>query len=140
MRKNNRLIPLFFILIAVIALWQIALTGNKTEMSSDEKPRDIHQIKFFDERLFYKLLAKINTGAKLDKEIKGGIVPHHLLATEMISEFYFYFKNQDVRTVIVIGPNHKETGDFSVLSGLSDWDTPFGKIETEKITVNELGR
>jgi len=138
MRKNNRLIPLFFILIAVIALWQIALTGNKTEMSSDEKPRDIHQIKFFDERLFYKLLAKINTGAKLDKEIKGGIVPHHLLATEMISEFYFYFKNQDVRTVIVIGPNHKETGDFSVLSGLSDWDTPFGKIETEKITVNEL--
>jgi len=65
-------------------------------------------------------------------------VPHHLLATEMISEFYFYFKNQDVRTVIVIGPNHKETGDFPVLSGLSDWDTPFGKIETEKITVNEL--
>lgn len=138
MRKNNRLIPLFFILIAVIALWQIALTGNKTEMSSDEKPRDIHQIKFFDERLFYKSLAKINTVAKPDKEIKGGIVPHHLLATEMISEFYFYFKNQDVRTVIVIGPNHKETGDFSVLSGLSDWDTPFGKIETEKITVNEL--
>src|SRR3989344_7316112 len=138
MRKNNRLITLFFILIAVIALWQIALTGNKTEMSSDEKPRDIHQIKFFDERLFYKSLAKINTVAKPDKEIKGGIVPHHLLATEMISEFYAKFKNQKIETVIILGPNHKEVGDFPVLSGLSDWDTPFGKIETEKITVNEL--
>src|SRR3990170_1292034 len=138
MRKNNRFISLFFMLIAVIALWQIAQTDNKTEMSSDEKPRDIHQIKFFDERLFYKSLAKINTGAKPDKEIKGGIVPHHLLATEMISEFYAKFKNQKIETVIILGPNHKEVGDFPVLSGLSDWDTPFGKIETEKITVNEL--
>src|SRR3990170_2894393 len=138
MRKNNRFISLFFILIALIALWQIALTGNKTEMSSDEKPRDIHQIKFFDERLFYKSLAKINTGAKSDKEIKGGIVPHHLLATEMISEFYYYLKNQDIRTVIIIGPNHKETGDFPVLSSLLDWDTPSGRVLADEGIVNDL--
>ncbi len=138
MRKNNRLISLFFILIAVIALWQIALTGNKTEMSSDEKPRDIHQIKFFDERLFYKSLAKINTGAKPDKEIKGGIVPHHLLATEMISEFYSLLKNQDIKTVIILGPNHYEKGGFPAISGLFDWDTPFGKVEAEDAIIYEL--
>ena len=138
MRKSNQLIPLFLMLIAAIALWQITLAGNKAKKTFTDNSREFHQIKFFDEKLFYKSLRKIDDTDVSDKEIKGGIVPHHLLATEMISEFYFYFKNQDVRTVIVIGPNHKETGDFPVLSGLSDWDTPFGKIETEKITVNEL--
>ena len=140
MRKNNRLIPLFFILIAVIALWQIAQTDNKTEMSSDEKPRDIHQIKFFDERLFYKSLAKINTVAKPDKEIKGGIVPHHLLATEIISEFYAHFKNQKIETVIILGPNHKEAGDFPALSSAYDWNTPSGRVLVDEAIVNDLAR
>ena len=140
MKKNNRLIPLFLMCIAIAALWQIAQTDNKTEMSSDEKPRDIHQIKFFDERLFYKALAKINTVAKPEKEIKGGIVPHHLLATEMISEFYAHFKNKKIETVIILGPNHKETGDFPVLSSLLDWNTPSGRVLVDEAIVNDLAR
>src|SRR3989344_283648 len=140
MKKNNRLIPLFLMCIAIAALWQIALTGNKAEKTSADRSREIHQLKFFDEKLFYKSLAKINTGAKSDKEIKGGIVPHHLLAAEMISEFYSYLKNQKIETVIILGPNHKEAGDFPALSSAFDWNTLSGRVLVNEAIVNNLAR
>lgn len=139
MRKNNRLIPLFLLFIAMVALWQMARLGGNAAKTASSDSRGLHQLKFFNEKLFYKSLRKINEAdAKPDKEIKGGIAPHHLLATEMISEFYSRLKNQNIETVIIIGPNHKEVGDFPALNSTFDWDTPFGRVLADEKIISEL--
>lgn len=139
--KSRRLIPPFLALIAIFALWQIVLIRDRDPKIEDPGQRGIHQLKFFDETLFYKSLIKINNSDIVpDKEIKGGIVPHHLLATEMISEFYAQLDNQKIETVVILGPNHKEVGDFPALSSAFDWDTPFGRVLADQKIINELAR
>lgn len=48
--------------------------------------------------------------------IFGGIVPHHLLAEEMINDFFIQLAKQKPETIILIGPNHFEKGDYILSS------------------------
>lgn len=140
-RKSNKFVLAALALIAVIALWQISFAGDEPKEAGSIVVRGLHQLKFFDEALFYKSLTKINEAdTKPDKEIKGGIAPHHLLAAEMMSEFYAMLKNQKIETVIILGPNHKEAGDFPALSNTFDWDTPFGPVLSGEKIIDELAR
>lgn len=52
--------------------------------------------------------------------IYGGIVPHHLFADDIISDFFSRFSYQKPKTIIVIGPNHLEKGNFMALTSLKD--------------------
>lgn len=74
-----------------------------------------------------------------NKEVVAGIIPHHLLAADLIAEEFYNLQNKDYDTIILLGPNHFDSGDADVISSTYDWETPYGVLECDKETLMFLG-
>lgn len=73
-----------------------------------------------------------------DAAIAGGILPHHLLAGNMIAEFFETLSENPPETLVVIGPNHKRTGIGGLHTSTLDWGTSFGVVETDQDLTQRL--
>lgn len=71
-------------------------------------------------------------------DVIGGIIPHHLLAADLIAEFFYNLKDKDYDTVILIGPNHFSSGESDVIISTYDWQTPYGILEFDKDILEEI--
>lgn len=73
------------------------------------------------------------------KNVKGIVIPHHLLARELILRALSMSDFSDVTTVVLVGPDHYfqvSPTDCGVTSN-SDWETPFGTMNAfyyDKVT------
>ncbi len=68
-----------------------------------------------------------------DKKITSGVIPHHLLAGNMIAGFFKTASENRTRkidTVVIIAPMHEANKNMLVTT-LSDWNTPYGILENE---------
>jgi poly-gamma-glutamate synthesis protein (capsule biosynthesis protein) len=84
----------------------------------------------------------IETAAGLDAPApagtRGGIVPHHDLAGDMIADWFARLNRRgEPRRFIIIAPDHAEKGSHEVVSANLVWRTPFGDVDTAA-TVTEL--
>ncbi len=70
----------------------------------------------------------------------AGVVPHHLLAGEMIASFFAAAaKDGPYDTVLFVGPSHYPTGAGAVTTR-SGWQTVFGPVENDlPLTASLLG-
>ena len=68
----------------------------------------------------------------------GGVVPHHLLANVMISDFFSVVSSPDVKTVVLLGPNHKQAGETNFSTSDSIWNTKEGNLNPEMRVINNL--
>lgn len=96
----------------------------------------IHSSVFFDKKSFFEGVAKAETSKRLNYQIKGGVIPHHILPSFILSDFFQKLSNQNLRTIILIGPNHFEKGEYKLLSSNGSWDTPFGQVNVNKNLLN----
>lgn len=71
-------------------------------------------------------------------KIKGGIVPHHLLAGNMIASIFKALSEDDPSTIVLIGPNHKRIGHNSLITSKLAWSTDFGILENDTAVSNWL--
>lgn len=92
-------------------------------------------VRFWEEKAFYDGLPK--TKPEYQK-IYGGIVPHHLIAGEIIADLFSRLSLQKPKTIILIGPNHYEVGNALVISSDKDWQTVFGRVELDRKVINSL--
>lgn len=92
-------------------------------------------VRFWEEKAFYDGLPK--TKPEYQK-IYGGIVPHHLIAGEIIADLFSRLSLQKPKTIILIGPNHYEVGNASVISSDKDWQTVFGRVELDRKIIDSL--
>jgi|GEM_PF-964762 len=72
--------------------------------------------------------------------VRGIIIPHHLLASELIAEGISNLNPKQVETIIVISPNHHEVGQQLVQGSYATWATAHGKVEAEVDSMIELER
>lgn len=72
------------------------------------------------------------------RSVTGGIVPHHLLASPLISSFFQQLSKQSLKIVIILAPNHQERGSAKVLTSLSNWPTEFGEVAPDSVIVKSL--
>ncbi len=95
---------------------------------------------FYDEKLFYQGIveSKKYAGEVPNFKIQGGIIPHHLLAGELIADFFGILQKQKPDTVILIGPNHYDRGRYPVLTSQSQWKTPFGNVMPKTNAIGEI--
>ncbi len=70
-------------------------------------------------------------------EICSGVLPHHLVAGELIARFMKILALQEPEIIVLVGPNHKHAGE-RVITGLYDWQTPEGIVNTQKDIVSRL--
>jgi len=66
-----------------------------------------------------------------DRDVAAGIIPHHLLAADMIAEFFKNLEGEKYDTVVLIGPNHPNTGAAEMISSSYDWSTPYGVLRND---------
>ena len=106
----------------------------KSVISPDEQS---HQVFFYDDWRFFQATKNVERKIYDSKQkVAGGIVPHHLLASDMIADFFKRLSIQKPDTIILLGPNHPEAGNFKALSSLHDWQTPFGLLKSRRGAVN----
>ncbi len=71
-------------------------------------------------------------------EIKGAIVPHHLLAGNISATLFSYLEKQKPSTIVLFGPNHFFTGQAKVIATTNDWSTYSGPVKTDRDLINKL--
>ena len=81
-----------------------------------------------------------NNQKAFSQKVFGGIIPHHQLPGFIIAEFYKGLKNQKPKTIILLGPNHYEKGNFYALVSNNSWSTPFGDVIPDKNVIDLLVR
>ena len=83
---------------------------------------------------FYNASQIIN----VRKKIKGGIVPHHLVAGFMPATFFNSLQKQKPSVIVLIGPNHFSRGQGKVITTMRDWKTIYGVVKTDTNLVKKL--
>ena len=98
-----------------------------------------HKVQFYDEKAFIDGIHKAGDSVREKKYlIKGGIVPHHLYPSFIIADFFYQISLQNPETIILIGPNHYERGNFKALTGAYAWETVVGKVKHDKNIIETL--
>ena len=100
--------------------------------------RGVHRPLFWEESMFYDAVLNAASAQPLDGIVRGGIIPHHLLASDIIAEFFQRLSIQQIKRIVLIGPNHNELGRSDIISSFYDWDTPVGVVRTDIDFINTL--
>lgn len=117
------------------------------------RPAPVHSRPFFIREQFYageRLFAPAEDAACtpsicLDPEpalcespaLAGGIVPHHLIAGELLSGFFRDLARDPPGLVVLVGPNHENRGARMATSHWG-WVTPFGTVAADQAAVDGL--
>lgn len=129
-----------YILLAILFLMTvfIGLKINKT-IRKNVPNLKIHEVTFYDDKSFIEGItrAEANFKAPLYK-IVGAVVNHHLLASFIIADVFKKIAVQNPKTIIILGPNHYEKGNFNVLTSGYAWNTKYGLIEPDESIINNL--
>ena len=64
-------------------------------------------------------------------------MPHHALAGELIAGFFSALPKP--RTIVILGPNHAESGSANIQASDYIWETPVGSVETDLTLLANLG-
>ncbi|MBI3397235.1 AmmeMemoRadiSam system protein B [Candidatus Woesebacteria bacterium] len=124
-----------YFLLGLIVLVVIFLVFPKTV----KEEANLHNSNFFERESFFKGAEIVeNNHITYDKKISGGIIPHHLLAGFIISDFFKRLTFNPPKTIILIGPNHYEKGNFKSLTSLYGWNTPFGIVSSDREKISKL--
>lgn len=98
-----------------------------------------HPINFFEPQLFEQGIAYVENNPATSKQpITAATIPHHLIPSHLIADFFYRLAQQPVDTIILIGPNHHEAGSHLVLTSEYSWQTPFGLVHPDQIIISQL--
>lgn len=127
------------IFCVIFILWVIQSQHRITPIRSDSGKSIIHHSRMNDLQ-FYKQASEKSDKYKINVSgrIAGGIIPHHLLAAPLIAGFFEGIKDQDVKRVILIGPNHYNLGKATILVSNATWQTIFGELTPDTFVITNL--
>ncbi|MFA6485874.1 MAG: AmmeMemoRadiSam system protein B [Candidatus Magasanikbacteria bacterium] len=70
--------------------------------------------------------------------IRGGIVPHHLVAGYIPATFFEYIGRQKPSTIVLFSPNHRRAGPGNIITGIVDWQTAYGVVNVDRNIISKL--
>lgn len=68
----------------------------------------------------------------------SALVAHHLLVADKIAEVFDVIGNDDLRTVVLVSPNHFSRGIASVQVSEGAWETPYGTVYADIPAVEKV--
>lgn len=141
---KKKLILFLLLLFFIFFLMSVSISRknnqqiNRRENSESLTGQTLSTSKFFDQALFnegVRVTSKQNTS--FSEKVGGGVVPHHLLASRLIADFFSGLSQKNYKTLVLLGPNHDEKGGKILTSSLT-WNTPFGSVMADTEIVNFL--
>lgn len=142
--KNIKIIFIFLLLFGLISGYFLGSFGNKSNKSKiDEQSGGeifgFHYSSFSQKDFFDNAFKNIDIDkSSKNQNIRGIIVPHHLLASNLIANVFYSISSEKPITVVVISPNHFFAGQGQIISSLHDWQTPYGILESDKNLIKQL--
>ena len=128
---------ILIVLIGVSFVW-ILFDQEKSE-EIERQPQGYHPSIFFEEKTFFDQVLRSDKEETVGATVSGGVIPHHLLATDIISEFFSSIpSDQSVERVVLIGPNHYERGETVFITSRYGWNTPVGDVLPDISLINKL--
>jgi len=125
-----------------LAIWLVPLLGVETTPS---KPPGTtyspsHPLLFFDKRSFAAAeAAAAGTPVEPMPDARGLLLPHDWVGGAFITTpLRDLAASRKVTRVILVGPNHTNTGGGAVLTSDLPWETPFGQAEADRGAVTAL--
>ena len=110
---------------------------NKNQPTSSNLP--VHEVRFYDDKYFIEGTTRAEENFKPPVgKISGAVVNHNLLASFIIADLFKKVAMQNPQTLILIGPNHYEKGNFNVLTSGYAWNTKYGLVEPDELITNNL--
>lgn len=132
------------ILLFVLAFATTLLLGFRLDISDVEyEPKEYtlsERIKclYFNQDEFMTSISNAKEVSGVKGIIAGGVAPHHLLARDMIADFFSALSKRKPDNIIILAPNHKRIGEKKVITSLYDWETYFGILETNDELAGEF--
>jgi AmmeMemoRadiSam system protein B len=127
------------ILLIAIIIWAsiayIAISGDRTGTSV--QPGSFPPVQpnaFFQTGNFYT--GEFPDNPNLN-DIRGGVIPHHLVAHKLIARVFHTLQEQKPDTIILLGPNHSNKG-APITTSLLGWQTPFGVVDVDEKQIKRL--
>lgn len=130
-------IILIFIVGSLVWLfWEDSNKGREETQLSNLSPRvtDVRfQVPLQKEETPLDLPSD-GIAAETFTEALGGVVPHHLVASPFLAEFFTLLKNREPvpETILLLAPNHNELGENNIQTSDFLWETAFGEVSTDQ--------
>ncbi len=112
---------------------QVSDKQNEEEIFTDFIYAEPFDLQVYEEAYQRAPLIPDNLGG-----IKGGIVPHHLLAGHLSSAFFKNLQKQNPEVIYLLGPDHYHVGNGEVLTTDFAWQTPYGILAPEINIISDL--
>lgn len=135
---NKVLVTILFFLFAATCFWlrQIKYV-QKTNSPAFENAKFYHSSAYMNKESYPGLLQSELPEA-ISGKVYAGVVSHHFLAEVEISKFFLKLREQKVKTVVLVGPNHFNWGNAQVLTSKLGFNTPWGVLEPNLELIKEL--
>lgn len=99
---------------------------------------DLHKSYSSDLEMYNNYFSQATSTEKINEQVVSGVMPHHLLAGKYIANFVKELSDQRLQTIVLIGPNHLQKGFDPIISGVVDWQTPYGILKTDEKVIKKL--
>lgn len=95
---------------------------------------------YYDRAVYTQAIHKPNV-YEIEGRLTGGMIPHHLLAADMIAGFFTLAAQQEkpYDKVLIVSPSHfPENCSSDVVTATADWNTPYGILKTDRAMTNAI--
>ena len=106
--------------------------------ADEQPPLPVLKCIYYEQHTFFSALASPQS-YEFSGDIRAGMVPHHLLASDMITGFFGAAADMNYDRVIIVAPSHfPERCRSDVVTALADWETPFGKVTAARDIIENI--
>jgi AmmeMemoRadiSam system protein B len=140
-------ILILLLALAVQAALSFWLTNKEidqpiiSDSSEQENGQFIKHQSFYTTADFYdEAYQQAAADFSYSDKVRVGILPHHLIVKGKVATFFEGLKKQDIKTVVLVGPNHFEQGANKISISQAQWQTPYGDILPDTDLAQNLAK
>lgn len=140
--KKIKFVIIFIISITIIVSFWTGQLGKKDNSIPQDKIKvsaETIMAVNYNWPIFYAAIGKYPKQLDTqDKNISGLIVPHHDLAADYTAELFQKIGNRHIKTVIIVGPNHENSGVGEIITGEVTYSMPTGQVRSAAEIIKQL--
>jgi AmmeMemoRadiSam system protein B len=106
------------------------LASDKGSELKTAEVRSSHSAQFLKPE-FYSGIRKPETVEPFDHLVSAAVVSHHFYVERLIAKFFARIRSDQIKTVVLVGPNHFNQGTARFITSAQDFMTPWGTLESD---------